>query len=140
MKLIIGLLVLGGLALGGMYLFGGYKTLDPTAEGQKAKAAIKTGMTMAQVLSTAGENPKYQGISLQKTKFGEETIVGPPVEFRRERVEKYIKNGEVPQGFNLLYTFSQQVAFSVNFDGSGKVMGPPEDVATMADLLQTRKK
>lgn len=142
MKAIIVLIGLGALVLGGVYLFGGYGSFDPDAEGRKAKAAIKPGMTLTQVLATTTATPKYQSISLVPNKGGRGAGTtprpGPEVDFDEQKVQRYIKNNEIPGGFNLIYRFTEQVAFQVHFDNTGKVEDV-EDVTTMADLLQSRE-
>lgn len=143
MKTIVVIVILGALVLGGVYLFGGYQSFDPNKQGKDARAAITPGMTLQQVLSVAGENPKYQSISIHRKKIGKEIVedeqVGPPVDFDRAKVEGRIKGGQVPNGFMLQYVFSNSEAFAVRFDPAGKVT-EIENVATLADLLQTRQK
>ncbi len=138
MKAIITLLVVGGLALGAVYMFGGYASFDPDKQGQEARAAIKPGMSLQQVVKVAGSNPRYQQINKMVDKDGnEEFQEGTPVEFREERVKQAVKDNQVPHGFILTYKYSERIAFSVHFDGKGKVESV-EDAFTMGDLLQSR--
>lgn len=141
MKAIITLLVLGGLVLGGIYMFGGYRDFDPDKQGNEARAAIKPGMSLHQVVLKAGSNPRYQAINRMETKRGGHTVsevrIGSPVAFDEKKVEQRIKDKMVPEGFVLTYNYSERVAFAVQFDGEGKVTDI-NDVTTMADLLQTR--
>lgn len=143
MKAIIILLALIGLGIGGMYYFGGYASFDPDKQGRDAKAAIKPGMTLAQVVAVAGENPKLHTISMYTTKIDgqkvQERKVGPAVSFNKARVAKGVKDGDYPNGFILAYMFSEQVAFGVEFGAAGTVVGV-EDVATIADLLDSRQR
>ena len=138
MKAVIVLVVLLGLVVAGVYFFGGYRTLNPNEQGEKAKAAIKPGMSWTKVLDIAGKNPKYRSMSILKDKDGNEsTKVGIEVEFDRSKLAGRVKNGEVRAGFKFVYRFSEKVAFEVTFDGSGNV-DSVEDIMTMADLLHTR--
>jgi hypothetical protein len=143
MKAIVILLGLIGLGVGGMYYFGGYSSFDPDKQGRDAKAAIKPGMTLAQVVAVAGENPKLHTISMYTRKVGGQTFkerkVGPAVTFVQSRVAKGVKDGIYTNGFILSYMFSQQVAFDVLFDNTGLVV-ELEDAATIADLLDSRQK
>ncbi len=50
-----------------------------------------------------------------------------------------IKENSLPNGFRFEFIYSAQAAFAVNFDSSGTVTHV-EDIATMADLLQTRER
>jgi hypothetical protein len=129
--------------LAGVYFLGGYGSFDPDKQGRDGRAKIKPGMTLQQIVGIKElSNPKYRSISLVKQKVGKSFIEtereGPPVDFDKKKVERRIKDDEVPQGFYLDYRFSEQVAFTVRFDSAGKVESV-EDLATVADLLQTRK-
>lgn len=140
MKAIIILLVVGGAVLGVVYFMGGYSSFDPTEQGEKAKAAIKTGMSLKQVLDVAGDKPKYRPINMMKiAKDLRAPQAGEPVDFVRSRVEGKIADGEMPNGFILQYRFSDQCAFDVTFNAAGNVVGVA-DIATMADLLGTRQR
>lgn len=141
MKAVIVLVLLGGAVLGGMYLWGGYSTFDPDKQAETARAAIKPGMTLKQVVDVAGRNPKYQPINRFERKIGGHTVTeerpGTPVAFDYDRVTQRVKNGEVPNGFQLNYTYSQAKAFNVVFDAAGTVV-EISDAATVADLFQSR--
>ena len=143
MKVIVVLLLVLGAAAGGLYLFGGYQSFDPDKQGREAKAKIKPGMTWTAVLNVAGEGAKYQGISVSKRKIGKEVVeerrLGPKNPLSKDRLADRIQKNEVPDGFILAYIFSEQVAFDVEFDSKGVVVGV-EDAATIADLLGSRKK
>ncbi len=143
MKALVILIVVIVIAIGLVYKFGGYATFDPTAQGREAKAKIQPGMTVKQVVDAAGPNGKLRIISLQKQKIrGQEvvtTVKSPGKEFDADQVVAKIKRKELPNGFTIEYIFSQQSAFEVLFDSSGKVTDV-EDVMTMADLLDTRER
>jgi hypothetical protein len=138
MKAIIVLVVVLGLAITGIYFFGGYRTLNPDEQGNKAKAAITTGTSWTKVLDIAGPDPRYKSISYLVDKDGNKMPkVGTEVQFDRSKLAGRVKNGEVPAGFLFVYRFSERVAFEVAFDGSGNVEDV-RDIPTMADLLHTR--
>jgi hypothetical protein len=141
MKAIITLLVLGGLGLGAMYMFGGYSSFDPEKQGKEARASIKPGMTLQQVIKYAGSNPKFQAINkyvhTDRGETYEEFKEGTPVDFHEDRVKQSIKDKKYPHGFILTYRYTESVAFAVRFDGSAKVESV-EDVLTFGDLLQSR--
>ena len=143
MKTIVILLGLIGLGIGGMYYFGGYASFDPDKQGRDAKAAITPGMTMAQVLALAGENPKLHTISMYTVKIGKQKVqeprIGPAVRFDKASVTNNLTSGRYANGFILSYMFSEQVAFSVTFDSKGRVLAL-EDTPTIADLLDSREK
>lgn len=140
MKAVFGLILIIAAVGVGFYFFGGYSTLDPNKQGADAKAAIKPGMTLAQVLDVAAPN-EYRQVTLQKQKVpgSKQEIVTPmmaaPVKFVRKRVEDRVKNGDMPDGFVLPYKFSNSIEFEVWFDKSG-VVTEVRDVQTMADLLK----
>ena len=142
MKVILVLIVLAVIVVGLVYKFGGYESFDPTEQGREAKAKIQPGMTIKQVVDIAGPNGKLHNISVQKQKIrGEEvikTVKGPGVDFGPDTLTARVQRKELPNGFTIEYTFSQQAAFEVMFDSAGKVTGI-EDVQTMADLLGTRE-
>ena len=142
MKVIIIVLVLLAAGLGILYFRGGYHSFDPTAEGNKAKAAIKPGMTWKQVLDVAGKGGKYRHISrtVQRIKGEdvERTVVGTPVELKPDLLAARLAANQAPEGFVIEYYFSAQVAFEVVFDSTGLV-NEVNDVMTTADLLGTRK-
>jgi hypothetical protein len=141
MKAIVILLAVVGLVIGGIYLFGGYRSFDPNQQGEQARAAIKPGMNLTQVVKAAGKNPRYQPINRFERKIGGETVIeeqpGTPVDFNYDRVQQYIRDKQLPAGFILVYRFSERTAFAVHFDEAGKVTDVT-DAPTMADLLQTR--
>ena len=138
---LIVLVVLGGLLL---YYVGGYSGLDPTQQGRDAKAAIAAGMPWKQVLAAAGDPPRYAPIVPHRERNAEgkwEDVLrpGPPIDFKRVRFEQRMANSELPDGFILMYYFSHQAAFNVEFDMDGVAVGI-WDQATVADLLDSRQK
>ncbi len=143
MKVIIVLLAVIALVVGGIYMFGGYKDFNPDEQGRTAKAAIKPGMTVSQVVAVAGSKPKLQVINVTRPKPGKkglaQRVVGPPVPFDEAKVNAKVSTGGYKDGFVLSYAFSEQVAFNVDFNGAGLVTDI-SDAATMADLLGTRKR
>ena len=142
MKVILVLLVLLAAGFCVLYFRGGYHSFDPTAEGNKAKAAIKPGMTWKQVLDIAGKGGKYRHIikTVQRIRGEdvEQTVVGTPVELKPDLLDARLAANQAPEGFVIEYYFSAQVAFAVAFDSTGLV-NEVYDVMTTADLLGTRK-
>jgi hypothetical protein len=141
-KAIVGLIVVCGIALGLVYFLGGYGKLDPTKQGETAKAKIKTGMTWKQVIDAAGKPGRYHiYIRVKKTIGGVETEVvedGTELRFDRQLFENDLKANNMKEGFRLVWNFSPQSAFTVVFDAAG-VATDIHDEKTMADLLGTRK-
>ncbi|MHC4444575.1 MAG: hypothetical protein ACYTF1_06620 [Planctomycetota bacterium] len=142
MKAIIVLVIIVAVVLGVVYFKGGYVSFDPDKQGELARATIKPGMPLAQVLAVAGENPKYKPIIPFQERRGTQVIVTPqvglPAAFNKNKVNKWLRNGELPHGFVLAYKYSEQVAFDVTFDKAGVVQNI-QDAMTVADLLGTRK-
>lgn len=136
--LVFVLLIVGGL--GFAFFRGGVSSYDPETTGREVKAAIKSGMTWAQVLDVA-EPGKYQTVIKTKKKVAGETVefeeLGADLQFERELFENAWKAKEIPDGFAFDYFYGQQVAFKVMFDKSGKVIGVADN-KTMADFLQSR--
>jgi hypothetical protein len=141
MKAMIGLLFVGGLVLGGIYFFGGYNNLDPEQQAAKARAALKPGMSLMQAVKAAGGSPRIQKmVRFSHTDRGKTYYTsqpGNPVDFDYDKVQKQVKAGELPAGFQLLYNFSLKTAFVAVFDEKG-ILTDVEDVPTMGNLLQTR--
>jgi len=140
MKKLVALLVVVGLGVGVYYAIQSFANFDPDKEGAEVKAKIKPGMTFDEVLAIAGENGKYQGISRQKTRVNnkevEEIVTGTPVDLRPNNIRNYIKNGNVSEGFNLIYTYSARTAFLVAFDDGGKVISVERE-RTVGDLFKS---
>jgi hypothetical protein len=139
LKLFVAVVVLGGVGLVIAYYWGGTRTFDPTAQGQQAKAALAPGMTWQQVVDAAGKPLRFQTIH-EMTKRGVTTYErGAPRKFEREGLEGELANNAHPHGFVFSYEFSPQSSFAVEFDNAG-VAQSIEDLMTIADLLDTRKK
>ena len=142
MKIMLVVFVLAGLGLAGVYYLGGYDDFDPTAIGNEKKAQITPGLHWTRVLEIA-ERPCGYAALMEVTEEdvdGESVTVvkrGPRCKFERQIVQGSIDDGIASAGFVLEYFFSPQVAFEVIFDAAGCVE-QLQDVATMADLLQTR--
>ncbi len=138
MKAIISLMILAGLIGGGVYYFGGYRDFDPNKQGKAARAAIKPGMTLKQVMDIGGNNPKIQPINTFKHKVGQETVEeerpGLSVPFDHGRTTQQMKGGFLPKGFILNYKYSEQTAFDVYFNGNG-VVTAVTDAFTLGTLF-----
>lgn len=121
------------------YYLGGYGNFDPSAQGRQARAAITPGMTWEQVFDLTSDPKRYQIINRKVERRGAEEVVyfkrSSPVKFERERLVGHMANNTLPDGFACTFNYSNSVAFSVVFDGTGTVMGV-EDATTMADWLQ----
>ena len=141
MKVIVVLMIVLAVVLGIVYLRGGYQSFDPSAQGNKAKAAIKPGMTWKQVVAVAGPRGKYRHIATRvehiRGQDVKSTVVGPPVDLDPDRVAARLAANQVPEGFLIQYDFSRSVAFAVAFDSAG-IVTDVQDVMTMADLLGTK--
>ncbi|HPD29645.1 MAG TPA: hypothetical protein PLL20_06600 [Phycisphaerae bacterium] len=142
MKAVLVLIVLAVVVIGLVYKFGGYASFDPTAQGREAKGKIQPGMTVKQVVDIAGPNGKFHNISVLKQKIRGQDVVktvrGPAMSLNPDQLNARIQRNELPNGFTIEYVFSQQAAFEVIFDSTGKVTGI-ENVTTMADLLNSRE-
>jgi hypothetical protein len=139
MKVVVGLVVLAVLIGGIVYYAGGVASFDPSQQGRDARAAIKPGMTWKKVVDVAGAPSKYRVIQEKVKRWaGEETVTYEPGAFNpfnADRLGARIAEDSVPHGFLFNYQFSDTVAFTVHFDGTGTVMGI-QDAGTLADLLQ----
>ena len=140
MKFLVGLVIVGGLA--GALLWYGLGGYDPTQLGKDAKKAIGPGMTWTQVIDVAGEPSKYHMIVMTvKKMMGEEIKVykpAAPTKFNRQRLEERLAANELEHGFVFPFRYSEKMAFSVWFDGTGTVQHV-QDMVTMADLLDARE-
>lgn len=132
------LLVVGALAA--VYFKGGVSSWDPGAKGAEVKAAIKPGMTWAQVLDL-DQPAKYQTNYKTKKKVDgedvEEIHPGAELSFDRSAFERDWSNKQIRDGFAFIFGYTQQVFFKVHFTPAGNV-DFVENVKTMADFLQTR--
>lgn len=138
-KVIVVVMVLVSVGLLVAYYFGGARTFDPTEQGERAKAAIKPGMTWQQIVAAAGKAQGFQTI-LEKKQRGETTYArGMLVKFDSASLEQEVASRIHPHGFVFTYTFSAQSKFPVTFDKRGVALSV-QDEPTLADLLDTRKK
>lgn len=125
------------LAIGAAIYYFGVSDFDPDAQGAAARAAITPGMTWQQVIDTTTAPKKYRKYA-KKTEDGiEYTELGPENRFAHAWFTKNAAEGYFSDGFVFDYFYSAKTAFRVEFDDTGKVIGT-NDIATMADLLQTR--
>lgn len=141
MKVIIGLLVvcaIGGVAI---YYGGGYANLDPTQQGEDAKAKTTPGMSWKKVVDVAGKPLEWRpfveqtrGTGANKRTFYKE---GPANKFNADVVSRRLADGKLPMGFTFHYRFSAKVDYDVKFDDLGNVEHITDRI-TAADLLQTR--
>ena len=143
MKAAVTLLVLVGLGWGAVYYLGGFGTWDPTEQGREKRAKIHPGMPYTEVFDNiTGDPRKDRSTNLKKERSGgqesEMLVPSPEVPFIRERVDGHMKSNGLPHGFTATFKYSERLAFTVYFDGSGNVT-KLEDAMTMADLLQMPK-
>jgi hypothetical protein len=140
-KVILLLMLAIVLAIGIAYYHGGVRSFDPTAQGEKAKAAISPGMTWQQVITAAGPPLKF-AIKYQDTSASASGLTqvkdGVPMRFERKLFDDTVARGLPTDGFRFVYFFNAQVAFTVHFDPNGAVEDIVDD-KTVADLLGTRK-
>lgn len=139
----VGLLVFAGVVLAVTYYAGGIASHDPTGHGREVKAQLHEGMSWEEVVDIAGKARRFRMIDrvVEKDPNGNEYEYTEPCcsrDFVRVDVERMMADGELPDGFLLDYVYSAQVAFVAWFDGDGKLT-TMENLATMADLLQTRE-
>jgi hypothetical protein len=139
MKILLVLLILGFGILAVVYFAGGYGSFDPSEQGRQARKAIKPGMTWNKVVAKAGEPNEYQVIERKVSTIGGEEIEffkpGARNKFNEKVLGDRVKENSLPHGFRFEYRFSQSVAFAVEFDGSGTMVGLV-DLPTVADLLE----
>jgi hypothetical protein len=139
MKAIVWMLVLLGAGWAGVYFFGGYRSFDPSAQGQEKRSKIQAGMSYAKVFDEiTGDPRKYSIINLKKEQGMEVLVPSAEVNFERGRVDDHIKNNTLPHGFTATFNYSSSVAFTVTFDGKGNVVGLG-DALTHADMFQMPK-
>jgi hypothetical protein len=142
-KAIVVILILVGAGVFLAHRYGGTKEFDPTRQGRQAKAAITIGMSWNQVTDAAGAPHKYHVLQKRKTSVGgvnvEQTVPGAALAFAPDAIKSALASSTVPEGFAFDYEFSEQVAFQVVFDKTGAVESV-NDLTTVADLLDTRKK
>jgi hypothetical protein len=124
-----------------MYYGGGFSGFDATQQGKDARAAIEIGMSWREVFDITREPRKYQVIQAKKSKVAGSEVEflepGPRNPFVLDTFKNRLANDELPHGFMVTYEYSNREAFTVTFDGVGKVVSVV-DAPTMADLLQTR--
>ena len=141
MKAFLCFIVLIAAGLTAMYYTGGFKGFDATQQGKDARAAITPGMPFTKVFSIAREPRKYRDIIRQVSSFGgvESAFFkpGPQNPFKLDVLTARIRDNNLPWGFVVTYHYSNMEAFTVEFDGTGRVVSVT-DAVTMADLLQTR--
>lgn len=134
-------MAMAALALAAIYYGGGFSGFDATQQGKDARKAIGPGMSWKQVFDVAREPRKYQVINRKVTRVNGAEIEflepGPANRFVLDTFKKRLADNGYPHGFIVTYSYSNQEAFTVQFDGTGTVKFV-ENAMTMADLLQTR--
>lgn len=131
MKAFIVLVVLVIVGVWLAYQFGGFKTMDPVAEAEGMRIAVKPGMTWAPVVDLKAPR-RY--VPVDPKAF---TGTRQEVKFDRAVLADTIQNDGFPFGFVFQYHFSQAAAFQVSFDGKG-VVEAVEDMKTTKDLYEGR--
>ena len=141
-KTMVGLVAVVVAALAAWYYFGGVHTFDPDAAGREARGKIAPGMTWTQVVDQTTPPRKFVPYRrITKKMAGRDVQVverGTPIPFDRGLMTRDMAASNFPDGFVFPYQFSHQVAFEVEFDAKGTVIGVA-DMRTMADLLDTRQ-
>ncbi len=141
MKLLVKVVIAAVLALGVAYYLGGAKDWDPSQQGLDHRAAIKPGMLWNKVFDITGDPKHYTPVKKRgRGGFTGVGLLAPGAQnkFSRERVAKRLKENSLPRGFKATFRYSDKVAFTVKFDGTGSVEYVT-DAITMADLLQYDK-
>ena len=86
-----------------------------------------------------GNPKKYRPIKKKTKRIGGETIEylepGPESRFNRDSFVDRLNENTLPHRFLCTFRYSNSVAFTVSFDGTGTVVAV-EDAMTMTDLLQ----
>jgi len=125
-----------------VYYVGGLKGFDPSKQGLDAKAKIGPGMKWTAVLDITGDPGKFQPLIGKIERVNGQDVevieVGPLSKFSRANIERRLADKSLPHGFLCTFLYSDQVAFTVKFDGDGLVENV-QNAATMADLLQMRE-
>lgn len=117
MKALVILIVVGGLALVALYYFGGFADLDPATQGEQFRNAIHEGMTWEEVVDLK-EPKKFYAFSSDPSSM---TGRGPEQDFSRAYVSDILSKGGVPAGFGFDYVFTGDHAYTLTFDGEGKL-------------------
>jgi hypothetical protein len=140
MKTIIVLVAILGLVVAGVYFFGGYRSFDPTKQGQAARAAITPGMSWNKVVNTAGDPQEYRIMIRERGRGKNDPGLvrpGPIGRFTPAGLQQHLANKDLPEGFLFIYRFSNTCAFQVAFDNTGTVTSVA-DAMTIGDLLNPK--
>ena len=139
MRFLIKLVIVVVLVLMVVYFVSGVGEFDPSKQGRDARAAIGPGMTWTQVFDITDDPKKYRPIRKRTKRIGGETIEylepGPENKSNRASFVDRLNENTLPHGFLCTFRYSNSVAFTVSFDGTGTVVAV-QDAMTMADLLQ----
>lgn len=142
MRTLVLLVIVFGIAIFTVYHFGGYGKLDPSQQGRNARAAISAGMTWQQVVKAVGRPRSYVlYIEAGKDQLTKELMIkeGPKMDFDPDVIASRVANKSAPHGFFFPYVFSNSVAFKVEFDETGAVIGV-DDMVTLNKLLDMPSK
>ena len=139
MKFLFKLVIMVVVLLIVLYFVSGVGKFDPSKQGRDARAAIGPGMTWTQVFNITNNPRNYRPIIKKTKRFGGETFEvfepGPESRFNRDSFVNRLRENGLPYGFVCTFRYSNSVAFTVSFDGTGTVVAV-EDAMTMATLLQ----
>lgn len=142
MKSLVLLAILFAVAIFAVYHFGGYGKLDPSQQGRNARAAVAAGMTWQQVVKAAGRPRNYVlYVEAGKDAVTKELMIkeGPKMDFDPDVIASRVTNKTAAHGFFFPYVFSNSVAFKVEFDETGTVVGV-DDMVTLNKLLDMPSK
>lgn len=131
MKALIILIILGAAGLAALYYFGGFSTLDATAQGQQFRDALYEGMSWGEVADLQEPRKFYPFNDDPQSMTGR----SPDQEFKRDEFANMVSNGHLPSGFGFDYNFdSGDHAYELSFDSEGKLYAIGKKT-TMKDLL-----
>ncbi|MAE65870.1 MAG: hypothetical protein CMJ18_16490 [Phycisphaeraceae bacterium] len=133
MKMVFALILLVMIALGVVY-FANTASFDPTATGQAAKDAIRTGMSWQEVIA-ATQAPSKFSVNILYNDGGIEVVnQGQLQKFDEQQLSQGLESGAIELGFVFEYRYSEKVSFAVDFDEQGNV-AEVRDLMTMTKLL-----
>ena len=128
MKALLILIILAGLIIVGVYFM--VSGVDPAAEGQTFRQTIHTGMTWEEVADLKAPR-KFSPVSTNPQNM---TGKDPAQDFDRDRMRNLVSNGSLPAGFVFGYKFTNEHAWELYFDSTGKLIDI-QDMKTINDLL-----
>jgi len=131
MKALVILIVLGGLGLVALYYFGGFANLDPVAEAEGFRNSLNEGMSWEDVVAKKAPR-KFATFSDDPNSM---TGTSPDQPFDANLIREAVANRQMPLGFKFDYMFTGDHAWSLHFDGAGRLVAI-EPILTTKQLLE----